>query len=145
MSNTLANSLKETILKEMWDELCSLEGRALDEFLASASLDPAELVRRYDDNAKAAEVSVKRSRFEEAKKRVHAGHANHPFNIVSFDLSKKQKVLAAIKERAAKTNEMTIAARNEKIHAESDVDAFLEACIRLGVIDQDGNILQLED
>lgn len=145
MSSTPANPLKETILNEIWDELSSLEGDALDDFLTSAGLDPRKLVGHYDDNARAAELSVKRSRFEEAIKRVHADHAKQPFNIVSFDLSKKQRVLTAIKERARKTNQMTIAARNEKISAETDVDAFLEACIRLGVIDQDGNLLEPED
>jgi len=39
-----------------------------------------------------------------------------------------------------RTNDMTIAARNQKIDDEGDLDSFLEACLRLGVIDSDGNL-----
>jgi hypothetical protein len=35
---------------------------------------------------------------------------------------------------------MTIAARNQRIEAEEDLDSFLEACIKLGVIDENGNL-----
>ena len=48
--------------------------------------------------------------------------------------------MAAVRDHADRTNEMTIAARNRKIEDESDLDVFLEACLRLGVIDSDGNL-----
>ena len=35
---------------------------------------------------------------------------------------------------------MTIAARNQKIEDEGDLDAFLKACLRLGLIDSEGNV-----
>jgi hypothetical protein len=35
---------------------------------------------------------------------------------------------------------MTIAARNQKIEDEADLDSFLEACVRLGLIDSEGNL-----
>lgn len=35
---------------------------------------------------------------------------------------------------------MTIAARNRKIADENDLDVFLEACLRLGLIDSEGNL-----
>jgi hypothetical protein len=35
---------------------------------------------------------------------------------------------------------MTLAARNRKIEAPEDLDSFLEACLRLGLIDEDGNL-----
>lgn len=39
---------------------------------------------------------------------------------------------------------MTLAARNQKLDAEEDMDAFLEACIRLGIIDENGNLKEIE-
>jgi hypothetical protein len=35
---------------------------------------------------------------------------------------------------------MTIAARNRTIEDEKDLDVFLEACLRLGMIDSEGNL-----
>jgi hypothetical protein len=35
---------------------------------------------------------------------------------------------------------MTIAARNRTIEDENDLDVFLEACLRLGMIDSEGNL-----
>jgi hypothetical protein len=55
-------------------------------------------------------------------------------------LAKKREVMAAIRDRADRTNEMTVAARNRRIEDENDLDVFLEACLRLGVIDSDGNL-----
>jgi hypothetical protein len=60
--------------------------------------------------------------------------------ILSFNVAKKQAIVAAIREHAAKTKEMTIAARNQKIGDEGDLDSFLEACVRLGLIDDEGNL-----
>jgi hypothetical protein len=35
---------------------------------------------------------------------------------------------------------MTIAARNRRIESEDDLDSLLEAWLRLGVIDESGNL-----
>jgi hypothetical protein len=60
--------------------------------------------------------------------------------IVSLDVARKKQIMAAVRDHADRTNEMTIAARNRKIEDENDLDVFLEACLRLGVIDSDGNL-----
>jgi hypothetical protein len=60
--------------------------------------------------------------------------------MTSWDIARKRQIFKAVQERSLQTKQMTIAARNQKIDAEEDLDSFLEACIRLGVIDQDGNL-----
>jgi hypothetical protein len=60
--------------------------------------------------------------------------------ILSFDVARKKQIMTAVRDHADGTNEMTIAARNRKIENENDLDVFLEACLRLGVIDSDGNL-----
>jgi len=52
----------------------------------------------------------------------------------------RRHIIATIKDRADKTNEMTIAARNRTIEDENDLDVFLEACLRLGMTDSEGNL-----
>jgi hypothetical protein len=123
MSNDQNLLFKEQLLSEIWDEIGSLEGRKLDEFLMEAAGFPS-----------------KRARFEEARRHVRSQMGRQSAKIVALDLPKKRQILAAIRERAVRTNEMTIAARNRKIDAEQDLDSFLEACVRLGVIDEDGNL-----
>ncbi len=39
---------------------------------------------------------------------------------------------------------MTLAARNQKVEAEEYMDPVLEACIRLGIIDENGNRKEIE-
>jgi hypothetical protein len=55
-------------------------------------------------------------------------------------VTRKKQIMAAIRDHADRTKGMTIAARNRRIEDENDLDLFLEACLRLGVIDSDGNL-----
>jgi hypothetical protein len=88
----------------------------------------------------AAIAAPKRAQFEEARRLIRQRKAADSGKILSFDLAKKKQIMAAIRDRADGMNEMTIAARNRKIEDENDLDVFLEACLRLGVIDSDGNL-----
>jgi hypothetical protein len=140
MSNDEKLFRKEQLLGEIWDEINSLKGRALDEYLTGIGLNPDVLLEDYAKGVDAAGIASKRARFEEARRHVRLRAGARAARIVAFDLPKKRQILAAISERAARTNEMTIAARNQKIDAEQDLDSFLEACVRLGLIDEDGNL-----
>jgi len=133
-------TLNEHILAEIWDEINVLEGRALDEYLSEIGLAPDELLQHYAASFKSAVLASKRSRFEEAKRHVHNRSFPKASTVISLDVARKRQILTAIKEWTAQSNEMTIAARNQKIEAEEDLDSFLEACIKLGVIDDDGNL-----
>jgi hypothetical protein len=140
MSNDRNVLLKEQLLDEIWDELSALEGHELDQLLIEVGLSPEVLQQEFAESIEAAVKGLGRARFEEARQSVRTVGALRPSKIVSLDLARKRQVMAAIKERAANTNEMTIAARNQKIEAEEDLDSFLEACVRLGLIDEDGNL-----
>ena len=49
-------------------------------------------------------------------------------------------MFAAVRGRMESTGEMTLAARNKKIESEEDLDSFLEACVKLGVINENGDL-----
>lgn len=131
---------KQELLDEIWEEIGSLEGQELDKYLASLGLAPDDLLKGYAKALDAACAAPKRARFEEARLRVRQKSAGDFGKILSFDVAKKKEIMAAIRDHAARTNEMTIAARNQKIEDEGDLDSFLEACVRLGLIDSDGNL-----
>ena len=117
-----------------------MEGGELDQFLIEIGLDTSELLDDHSRGVKAALMAQRRARFENAKDYVRSGGSKQSATLLTFDLARKRQVLEDIKKRATQTNEMTLAARNQKIDAEEDLDSFLEACLRLGLIDDEGNL-----
>jgi hypothetical protein len=140
MSDDRSLFSKQQLLDEIWEEIGSLKGKELDEYLAGIGLAPEDLLQGYAKALKAACAVHKRTRFEEAQRRVRQKGGTDFGKILSFEVAKKKEIMAAISDYAAKTNEMTIAARNRKIEDEEDLDSFLEACLRLGLIDSEGNL-----
>jgi hypothetical protein len=140
MSDDRSLFSRQQFLHEIWEEIGSLEGKELDEYLAGIGVAPDGLLQDYAKALNAACAAQGRERFAEARRQVRQKGDAEFGKIVSFDVAKKKEIMAAIGERAAKTNEMTIAARNRKIDDEGDLDGFLEACVRLGLIDREGNL-----
>jgi hypothetical protein len=140
MTDDRSLHLKRQLLDEIWEEIGSLEGKELDEYLASIDLAPDGLLQNYAEALNAACAARKRARFEEARQELRQKSSPDFGKIFSFDLAKKRAIMAAIRDHAARTNDMTIAARNQKIEDEGDLDSFLEACVRLGLIDGEGNL-----
>jgi hypothetical protein len=140
MTDDRSLHLKRQLLDEIWEEIGSLEGKELDEYLASIGLAPDILLQDYAEALKAACAAPKRARFEEARQKLRQKSSADFGKILSFDVARKKAIMAAIKDHAARTNEMTIAARNQKIEDEGDLDSFLEACVLLGLIDGEGNL-----
>lgn len=140
MSDDRSLHLKRQLFDEIWEEIGSLKGKELDDYLASIDLSPEDLLRDYSKAMNAAIAAPKRARFEEALRLVRQKKAADFGKIVSLDVARKKQIMAAVRDHADRTNEMTIAARNRKIEDENDLDVFLEACLRLGVIDSDGNL-----
>jgi hypothetical protein len=135
MTDDRTSPLKLRLLDEIWDEIASLEGAELDEYLAGLGLAPDDLLRDYSKAMGAAAAAPGRARFEEARRRrwtdVDSG------KIVALDVARKKEILAQIK----KVEGMTLAARNRRIEDEGDLNSFLEACLRLGIIDEEGNVI----
>ena len=140
MSDNQALLLKQQLLEELWDEIGSLKGKELDEYLADIGLKPKDLVQDYAKALDAVSAARKRARLEGARQQLRQTTKVDFSKILSFDLRKKQQIMAAIRDHAARTKEMTIAARNQKIEDEGDLDGFLEACLHLGLIDSEGNL-----
>lgn len=139
-SDTRKLLFKEELLSEIWEEIDSLHGDELDAFLQSVGLDVKTLARSYTETIRAAITQTKRAEFDRARNRISNQETRSPMKIVTLDVGRKRQILAAINERVARTKEMTVAARNRKIDAEQDLDTFLEACVRLGLIDEEGNL-----
>lgn len=138
--NDKHGSLRETLIAEVADELAGLEGEALDEFLTDIGQDPAALLEQSKSAMAGAVRRQKMVRFENVRKQLRRRTPPNTATISGFDLAKKQDLLRRIKKHSEDSGEMTIAARNQKIESEEDLDAFLEACLRLGLIDEDGNM-----
>ena len=131
---------RRQMLDEIWEELDSLSGGELDAYLASLDLDTKGLLSDFAKAKKLGAAAPKRALFEEARRQVWQQSVPPSAKILAFDLERKKQIAAAIRKHADKTGEMTIAARNRTIEDENDVDTFLEACLLLGVIDDDGNL-----
>lgn len=140
MSDDRSLHLKQQISDEIWEEIGSLQGRDLDEYLASIGLSRQSLLKQFANAVSAAIAAPKRAMFEDARRRLRENKADDSAKILAFDLAKKKQILALVRGRDDRTGEMTVAARNRKIEDEGDLDLFLEACLRLGVIDSDGNL-----
>jgi hypothetical protein len=139
MSDDRSLHLKRQVLDEIWEEISSLHGKELDDYLASIGLNRQDLLKRYS-KVSSAIAAPKRALFEDARRRLREKKTVDSAKILAFDVAKKKQIMAAVRDHADRTSEMTIAARNRKIEDEGDLDVFLEACLRLGVIDIDGNL-----
>ncbi len=98
--------LKRQLLEEIWEEIGSLAGKELDEYLASIDLAPNGLLQNYAEALNAACAGRKRARFEEARRELRQKSSPDFGKIFSFDLAKKRAIMAAIRDHAARTNDM---------------------------------------
>jgi hypothetical protein len=131
---------REQMYAEIWEEIASLKGKELDDYLVSLGLSPGDLLQDHAKALAKAHASLGRARFEEARRQVRQRAGSTTVKILSFDLARKNEIMAAVKRYAQNSKNMTVAARNQKIEDERDLDSFLEACLRLGVIDDEGNL-----
>ncbi len=133
-------SLTDALLAEIADELGVLEGDALDAFLVEIGEDPDRLLAHSAAAKIAALAAQGQDRLRDARAQVKARRAQNTTTIVSFDIAKKRALLEAIRIRGEQTGDMTLAARNRTIESEEDLDSVLEAFLRLGIIDERGEI-----
>lgn len=136
--NANRNSLRVQLLNEIIDELHKSKSDTLDDFLLEAGFDPEHLLRDFEDSIRLFEAKAGRRMFEAARATLRSESKVGEIFILETD--KKHSVFAAIKKRMEMTGEMTIAARNQKIASEEDLDRFLEACFELGIIDEKGEL-----
>jgi hypothetical protein len=127
-------------VNEILDDIKDLQGSELDEYLAEIGFDPADLLGSFESSLASYETKAKRVRFDAARAHVAISKGRPPATLLAFELPRKREVFAAVSAHIEATGEMTIAARNQKIEAEEDLDSFLDACFRLGMIDENGNI-----
>ncbi|WP_375786917.1 hypothetical protein ACE10Z_04860 [Bradyrhizobium sp. Pha-3] len=131
-------SLRMQLLNEISDEMSGLEGGALDEYLSQMGFKPKELLVDFEASLRVLDATKGRRRFDMARAVLSSNSPSS--NVLNLEASRKQSVFTAVKERMAATGEMTVAARNQRIASEEDLDSFLAACLRLGVIDENGDL-----
>ena len=68
MTDDRSLHLKQQLLDEIWEEIGSLEGKELDEYLAGIGLGSDSLLENYAEALNAACVASKRARFEKARR-----------------------------------------------------------------------------
>lgn len=138
MTGSDRDPLRTRLLDEILEEMHGLDGKALKEFLDDQGLDREALLANFGQSVRSFETAAGRRRFEAARARLAQGALRtSPLRI---EESRRRSVYAAVKDRVAVTGTMTVAARNRKIESPQDLDRFLEACLMLGVIDEDGNL-----
>jgi len=135
-------SFREELLEEIQQEVLSLEGPALDEYLLALGMDPNDLLESFDAVFQDPVIAAKRRKFAAARQHSRVSQASLSALIFSFEPSKKREILSAVTKRVDVTGDMTIAARNRRIESDDDLDSFLEACLRLGLIDESGKLME---
>jgi hypothetical protein len=133
-------SLREELLDEIQQELLSLEGPALDEYLLALGLNPNDMLEGFEAVFQDPEIAAKRRKFLAARQRSHEPQVPLNASILSFEPSRKRAIFDVVKKRVDAVGDMTIAARNRRIESDDDLDSFLEACLRLGIIDETGKL-----
>jgi len=133
-------SFCEELLEEIQQEILSLEGSELDKYLIALGMDPNDMLESFDAVFQAPEIAAKRRKFAAARQRPRESQAPLSALILSFDPAKKREIHSAVTKRVDLTGDMTIAARNRRIESDNDLDSFLEACLRLGLIDESGKL-----
>ena len=130
--------LRTQLLDEIIEEMHGMKGEALDEFLSRVGFDPSDLLADFDGSLRLMEAAAGRKKFEAARALLSSNRLKS--NVLNLEASRKRSVFAAVRGRMESTGEMTLAARNKKIESEEDLDSFLEACVKLGVINENGDL-----
>src|SRR5687767_13872007 len=116
-------SFREELLEEIQQEILSLEGAALDEYLLSLGMDLNDLLEGFDAAFQDPEIAAKRRRFAAARRRNNESPWPLGAAILSFEPSKKREIFEVVTKWADATGDMTIAARNRRIESDNDLDS----------------------
>lgn len=134
-------SFRETLIDEIIDEIDGLDANDLDAFLRELGEDPDTVLEAGRAVRKGAIAEAKLARLRNAQRELKASKTVNAAALLSFDPDRKREIFERIKQRSETSGEMTLAARNKRIESDKDLDSFLEACLRLGVIDETGEIV----
>lgn len=134
-------SFRETLIDEIIDEIDGLNANDLDAFLRELGEDPGAVLEAGKVVRKGAIAEAKLARLRNAQRELKASKTLNPTVLLSFDLDRKRAIFDRIRQRSEASGEMTLAARNKRIESDKDLDSFLEACLRLGLIDEAGEIV----
>ena len=132
--------IREILLDEIIEEISSLDEMDLDSFLRELGEDPESNLEISKTVRERAIGDKKRSRLRAAQKELKADENLRAAAVVYLNLERKREIFDRIKQYGEASGEMTLAARNRVIESEQDLDSFLEACVRPGLISETGEI-----
>lgn len=134
-------SFRETLIDEIIDEIDSLDTNELDAFLKDLGEDPAAVLEAGKAVRDGAIAGARLARLRNAQQELKASKTVNTAVLLAFEPDRKREIFERIRQQTEVSGEMTIAARNKRIESDKDLDSFLEACLRLGLIDEDGEIV----
>lgn len=133
-------TLHDRLLSDIADELKSLKGAELEAFLSELGDTSADASEAHDRALQGARAALGRRKLDKAKSYLKQRRSLETAKIFAFNISKKRALVAAVEKRGQANSELTMAARNRRAEAESDIDALLEAFLQLGLINEDGEL-----
>ncbi|RYG99168.1 MAG: hypothetical protein EON58_04865 [Alphaproteobacteria bacterium] len=134
-------SFRDRLVDEIIDEIDGLEEDELDAFLRDMDQDPDAVLKTGEAVRKSSIAEARLARLRGAQQELKANKKLNTATLLSFDLDRKRQIFDVVKQRSEATGEMTLAARNQRIDSDKDLDSFLEACLRLGLINEAGDIV----
>lgn len=134
-------SIRDRLIDEIIDEIASLDANDLDAFLRDLGEDPAKGLEAGNAIRNGAIAKGKLARLRAAQQTIKTKTTPNATAILAFDPERKRQIFDRIKQRSETSGDMTLAARNRRIDSDKDLDSFLEACLRLGLIDETGELI----
>lgn len=132
--------IRESLLSEIIEEIGSLDGSELDAFLLELGLDPESLLEGGKSIRQNAIQETRIARLRDAQAQLRS-KKDSGGSFSTLDSDRKYEIFERIKQYSETSGEMTLAARNSQIDSEQDLDTFLDACFRLGLIDETGELI----
>jgi len=132
--------IRDVLLDDIVEEIGSLDELELDAFLREIGEDPESTLEQGKSVRSRAIEEKKKSRLRAAQKELRAEKGLKATPLIAFSSERKREIFDRIKRHSEASGEMTLAARNRVIESEQDLDSFLEACLRLGLINEAGEL-----
>ena len=119
-----------------------------DEILAEFAEEcdnPEQEIQRMEELTKQAVFNHNKTKFEAAKRARLEQKAQPQKELQVVSLEQKKEIIKSLNANDNLEKKITMAARNEDELSENDLDVYLKHLIKLGIIDDKGNILCEDD
>ena len=127
---SVADILVSDILQASDEEIVSEAHKVFDD-VDSVISEARNIIDASVMKSRKSKLTAARAQLEKSK------GTKQETNVLLFSISDKRKLISQAKNSV---DSLTLAARNEEKVSEADADGILQDLIKLGVIDEDGNL-----